>query len=71
MYIVADKSNSYLGIDILSIQVNIYNDVVISVMASQITSLTIVYSSVFSGRNERKHQSPASLAVWGEFTGDR
>ena len=33
---------------------------------SQITSLTIVYSTVFSDRDERKHQSSASLAfVWG------
>ena len=31
-------------------------------MASQITSLTIVYSSVYSGPDQRKHQSPASLA---------
>ena len=31
-------------------------------MASQITSLTIVYSSFYSGANQRKHQSSASLA---------
>ena len=31
-------------------------------MASQITSLTIVYSSVYLGADERKHQSSASLA---------
>ena len=31
-------------------------------MASQIISLTIVYSSVYSGTNQRKHQSSASLA---------
>ena len=31
-------------------------------MASQITSLTIVYSLVFSGADERKYQSSASLA---------
>ena len=28
----------------------------------QITSLTIVYSTVYSGADQRKHQSPASLA---------
>ena len=39
-----------------------YNDVMISAMASQITSLTIVYSTVYSGTDERKHQSSASLA---------
>ena len=37
-------------------------------MASQITSLTIVYSTVYSDANQRKHQSSASLAfVTGEF----
>ena len=32
-------------------------------MASQITSLTIVYSTVYSGADQRKHQSSASLAI--------
>ena len=42
-------------------------------MVSQITSLTIVYSAVYSGADKRKHQSSASLAfagnspVTGEF----
>ena len=31
-------------------------------MASQITSLTIVYSTVFSGTDQRKHQRSAPLA---------
>ena len=31
-------------------------------MASQITSLTIVYSAIYSGADQRKHQSSASLA---------
>ena len=31
-------------------------------MASQITSLTIVYSTVYSGADQRKHQSSASQA---------
>ena len=31
-------------------------------MASQITSLTVVYSTVYSGADQRKHQSSASLA---------
>ena len=40
-------------------------------MASQITSLTIVYSTVYSGADQRKHQSSASLAfVWGPVTGE-
>ena len=33
-----------------------------SMMVSQITSLTIVYSTIYSGADERKHQSSASLA---------
>ena len=32
-----------------------------SAMASQITSLTIVYSTVYSGTDQRKHQNSASL----------
>ena len=39
-----------------------YNDVIMSPMASQFTSLTIVYSTVYSGADQRKHQSYASLA---------
>ena len=43
-----------------------YNDIIMSTMVSQITSLTIVYSIIYSGTDERKHQSSASLAfVWG------
>ena len=39
-----------------------YNGVIMGVMASQITSLTIAYSTVYSGADQRKHQSSASLA---------
>ena len=38
------------------------SDVIMSAMASQITSLTIVYSTVFSGPDQRKRQSSVSLA---------
>ena len=39
-------------------------------IASQITSLTIVYSTVYSGADQREHQSSASLAfVWGIHRG--
>ena len=37
------------------------NVVIMSVMASQLTSLTIVYSTVYSGADTRKHQSSPSL----------
>ena len=39
-----------------------YSDVIMGAMASQITSLTIVYSTVYSGADQRKHQNSASLA---------
>ena len=39
-----------------------YNDVITGAMASQITSLTIVYAIVYSDGDQRKHQSSASLA---------
>ena len=39
-----------------------YNDVIMSAMASQITSLMIMYSTVYSGADQSKHQSSASLA---------
>ena len=43
-----------------------YIDVIMTKMASQITSLTVVYSTVYSDADQRKHQWSASLAfVWG------
>ena len=43
-----------------------YIDVIMSTMASQITSLRVVYSTVYSDASQRKHESSASLAfVWG------
>ena len=39
-----------------------YGDVMMNAMASQITRLTIVCSTVYSGAGQRKHQSSASLA---------
>ena len=39
-------------------------------VASKITSLTIVYTTVYSDADQSKHQSPASLAfVWGIHLG--
>ena len=47
-----------------------YGDVTMNAMASQITSLTIVYSTVYSDADQSKHQSSASLAfVWGIHRG--
>ena len=39
-----------------------YSDIIIGAMASQIVSLIIVYSTVHSGADQRKHQSSVSLA---------
>ena len=39
-----------------------YSDVIMGTMASQTTSLTIVYTTIYSGADQRKHQSSAPLA---------
>ena len=58
MWLVPVFETLYLGIH--------YCDVIMGAMASHVTSLTIVYSTVYSGTDQRKHQSSASLAfVWG------
>ena len=45
-------------------------DVIMGAIAFQITSLTTVYSTVYSDADQRKHQSSASLAsVWGIHRG--
>ena len=41
---------------------HLYGDIIMGAMASQITNLTIIYSTVYSGADQRKHQSSASLA---------
>ena len=39
-----------------------YSDVIISARVSQITSITVVYSTFYSGAGQRKHQSSTPLA---------
>ena len=48
-----------------------YIDVIMTTMASQITSLTVVYSIVYSGADQRKHQRSASLAFVRGINRDR
>ena len=49
-----------------------YNDVIMSVMASQITSLTIVCSSDYSEMHIKENiKAPRHWPLWGKFTGDR
>ena len=45
---------------------NHYIDAIMTTMASQITSLTVVYATVYSDTDQRKHQGSKQLAlVWG------
>ena len=52
---------------IVTLAVSHYGDVIMGTMASQITSLTIVYSTAYSGADQRKHQSSATLAFVREI----
>ena len=41
-------------------------------MVSRLTSLTIVYWTVYSGTDEKTNiKAPRHWSLWGEFTGDR
>ena len=40
-------------------------------MASQITSLPVVYSTVYSGADQENMKAPRHWPLWREFTGDR
>ena len=51
-----------IGVECSSLFETHYNDVIMGAMASQITSVSIVYSTVCSDTDQRKHQSSASLA---------
>ena len=46
-----------------------YIGVIMATMASQITSFAVVYSIVYSGADQRKHQTPRHWPLCGEFTG--
>ena len=48
-----------------------YIDVIMTMMASQITSLTFVCLTIYSDADQRKHQSSASLAFVGGIHWDR
>ena len=48
-----------------------YSDIVMGAIASQITSLPIVYLTVDSGADQRKYQSSASLALLRGIYRDR
>ena len=56
----SNVNHSTLYWSFIALVTNHYRDVIMGAMASQITSLMIVYSTVYSGAD--KHQSSASLA---------
>ena len=60
-YIITSMQHRFSGIKRFLFPSH-YDDVKMCSMASQITSLTIIYSTVYSGTDLRKHQSSASLA---------
>ena len=59
---VTAENVSFYYIYITSHIASHYSEVIMSAMAPQITSLTIVCTSVYSGADQRKYQSSASLA---------
>ena len=65
-------SKSFIGFTryLFTVSHGHYTDVIMGAIASQITSLMIVYSTVYSDADQRKHHSSASLAfVWGIHRG--
>ena len=60
--VVAHLVGSRISCSICHLKLQHHNDVIMDAIASQITSLTIVYSTVYSDADQRKHQSSSSLA---------
>ena len=48
-----------------------YSDVIMGARASQITSLTIVYLTIYSAQIKENIKAPRHWPLCGEFTGDR
>ena len=61
-YLYTETSSSFMPLTIANSGPTHYSDVIMSTMASQITSLMIVYSTVYSGADQKRHQSSTSLA---------
>ena len=66
---IRERNGTSLGglgiIDYITTKISPNDDIIMGAMASQISSFTIVYSIVYSGTDQSKHQSSASLAfVW-------
>ena len=64
--VAAGAATDHFNMFILLVISTHYSDVIMGATMSQITNLSIVYSTVYSDADQRKHQSSASLAfVWG------
>ena len=50
--------------------IKLRNHVRLHLINSQITSLTIFYSTVYSGADKNNIKAPRHWPLWGEFTGD-
>ena len=48
-----------------------YNDVIMTTIASEITSFTVVYSTVYSDANQKNIKPPCHWPLCGEFTGTK
>ena len=66
--LLATKSSNTLWPSCITLHSH-YNGVITGAMESQITSLMIIYLTVYSGTDQRKHLR--HWLLWGEFTGDR
>ena len=65
-YIPRKRDTVCLLVFISTVFASHYNDAIMTTIASQITSLKVVCSTVYSDADQRKHQSSASLAfMWG------
>ena len=62
MLLLMPLSSLFLSLSLSYKIVTHYCDVIMGSVPSQFTSLTIVYSTVYSDADQRKHQSSASLA---------
>ena len=68
--LIDDKSTSVQVMACIRQQAHYY-DIIIGAMASQITSLTVVYSTVHWGQVKENIKAPRHWPLCGEFTGDR
>ena len=59
---IVKSDNWFIQPHILFVVMANHIDVIMGAIASQITSLTIVYSTIYSGADQNKHLSSASLA---------